>query len=141
VILDGVRRAADGIAASHGLPDDRKPIVTIIEAETGRANINNPVLAARVKKAISAVLGADKVDDGFAIMGSEDFTQFGLPDRSIPTLMFNVGVVDHVLLAKSKEGKAYVPGQHTSKFAPLPEPTLRASIKAMTAAAIALLQK
>jgi hippurate hydrolase len=55
--------------------------------------------------------------------------------------MFNVGVVDHVLLAKSKEGKAYVPGQHTSKFAPLPEPTLRASIKAMTAAAIALLQK
>lgn len=142
IILDGIQRAAEGLALSNGLPDDRKPIVKIIESESGPANINNAALAARVKKAMAAAIGADKVTDGFGIMGSEDFAQYSLPpEREIPTVLFILGVVDPDLLAKAKLGEAYVPGTHTSKFAPMAEPALKLSVKAMSAAAIGLLQK
>lgn len=141
VIVDGIRRAAEGIAVSNGLPDDRKPIVSIIDSETGPANVNHAALAARVKKFIAGSLGVDKVTDGFPIMGSEDFAQYSLPGRVIPTVLFNVGVVDPELLAKANAGKAYVAGTHTSKFAPMAESALKAGVKAMSAAAIGLLQK
>nr|WP_314858133.1 amidohydrolase [uncultured Undibacterium sp.] len=142
IIVDGIHRAAEGVAVSNGLAEDRKPIVKIIESETGPSNINNAALAARVKKAISGALGADKVTDGFGIMGSEDFAQYSLPpERPIPTVLFILGVIDQELLAKASTGKAYVPGTHTSKFAPMAEPALKVGVKAMTAAAIDLLQK
>jgi len=34
-----------------------------------------------------------------------------------------------------------LPGPHNSRFEPVPEPTLRTGVKAMTSVAIALLQK
>ncbi|MFZ6818385.1 M20 metallopeptidase family protein [Undibacterium sp. Ji22W] len=142
IIVDGIYRAAEGVAVSNGLPDDRKPIVKIIESETGPTNVNNGPMAARVKKAIAGALGADKVTDGFGIMGSEDFAQYSLPpEREIPTVLFILGVVDPELLAKANAGKAYVAGTHTSKFAPMAEPALKVGVKAMSAAAIGLLQK
>ncbi len=142
IIVDGIRRAAEGVAVSNGLAEDRKPIVNIIESETGPSNVNHAAMAARVKKAISGALGADKVTDGFGIMGSEDFAQYSLPpERPIPTVLFILGVIDPELLAKANVGKAYVAGTHTSKFAPMAEAALKVGVKTMTAAAIDLLQK
>ncbi|MBR7799249.1 M20 metallopeptidase family protein [Undibacterium fentianense] len=140
IIIDGIRRAADGLAVSNGLAEDRKPIVKIIETETGPANVNNRDLVARVKKSIAKVLGSAKVSDGFPIMGSEDFALYSLPQREIPTVLFNVGVTEAEHLAKANAGLAYVPGTHTSKFAPIAEPAIKASVQAMSAAAIDLLQ-
>jgi len=141
IIVAGIQQAAEGIAVSNGLPAERKPIVKIIETETGPANINDKQLAIKVKTAISAVLGASRVNDGFPIMGSEDFALYSLPGQQIPTVLFNVGVIPADLLAQAKAGKAYVAGNHTSKFAPEAEPAIQAGVQAMTAAAIDLLQK
>src|SRR5579864_6202953 len=49
IVLDGIRRTAQGVALSAGVPEDRAPIVTIVKDESTPVNYNNPALTARVK--------------------------------------------------------------------------------------------
>jgi hippurate hydrolase len=93
-----------------------------------------------VKAALVVELGASNVKDEDPVMASEDFGLFGLPGHQIPTAMFWLGAMDPVKLAAAQKAGTVLPGPHTSRFEPLPEPTLRTGVKAMTAAAIALLQ-
>jgi metal-dependent amidase/aminoacylase/carboxypeptidase family protein len=60
--------------------------------------------------------------------------------RKIPTLMFWLGAMDPVKLAAAQAAGKSLPGPHTSLFEPIPEPTLRTGVTAMTSVAIALLQ-
>jgi hippurate hydrolase len=73
-------------------------------------------------------------------MESEDFGNFGLPGRKIPTLEFGLGAMDGNKLAEARAAGKSLPGPHSSMFQPIPEPTLRTGVTAMTSAAIALLQ-
>ena len=140
IILDGIRRTADAVALAAGVPDDRKPIVTVHEREAASAVINNPALTARVKAALVQTLGAANVAEDDPVMNSEDFGVFGLQGYQIPTVMFSLGVMDPAKFAAAQaEGKA-MPGPHTSRFEPTPEASLRTGVKAMTAVATALLQ-
>jgi amidohydrolase len=140
VILDGIKRTAQGVALSAGVPDNLAPIVTLLENESSPMTYNDPALASRVKAALVNALGAQNVFDEQPIMASEDFGLFGLEGHKIPTVMFWLGAMDPAKLAQAQaEGKS-LPGPHTSKFQPLPEPTLRTGVAAMSSAAIALLQ-
>ena len=77
-----------------------------------------------------------------ATMGGEDFSEFSLPDHSIPAVDFHVGAVAPEKIAESKKpGAAPLPSLHSSKFAPVPEPTIRAGIIAMTSAVLDLMKK
>ena len=133
-------RIARGVAIAAGIPEDRMPIVTVVEKETLPSMHNNPALNARVKTALTGALGAANVFEDAAVMNSEDFGLFGLPGRKIPTVMFGLGIADPAQLAAAQAGGAAIPGAHTSRFAPVPEPSLRAGVKAMTSVATALLQ-
>jgi len=77
------------------------------------------------------------------IMGAEDFSRyrFGPDDQDrIPIFMFSVGATDAKTLARAcASGK--LPTTHQNTFAPLPEPTVLAGIKAMTSAVLELLKK
>ena len=138
--LDGIRRAAKGVAVSAGVPDDRAPVITVLDNEGAPITYNDPALTSRVKSSLVRTLGAPQVSDDPSVMGSEDFGLFGLDGHKIPTTMFWLGAMDPTKFAAAKsQGKA-LPGMHTSRFEPLPEPTLRAGIQAMTTTAIALLQ-
>jgi hippurate hydrolase len=141
IILDGIRHAAQGVALSAGVPDDRQPIVTILDNESLPATYNDPALTTRVKAALVNVLGAQNVFDEDPIMASEDFGLFGLEGHRIPTVMFWLGAMDPVKLAAAQAAGKSLPGPHTSLFAPIPEPTLQTGVTAMTSAAIALLQQ
>ncbi|MYM30979.1 amidohydrolase [Duganella sp. CY15W] len=140
IIVDGVKRIARGVAISAGIPEDRMPIVTVVEKETLPSMHNNPALNARVKTALTSALGASNVFEDDAVMNSEDFGLFGLAGRQIPTVMFGLGIADPAELAAARAGGKPVPGAHTSRFKPVPEPGLRAGVKAMTAVATSLLQ-
>jgi len=140
IVLDGIRRTAQGVALSAGVPEDRAPIVTILKDESAPVNYNNPALTMRVKSTLVKTMGAENVIDATPIMASEDFGVFGLEGHRIPTFMFWLGAIDPVKFAAAEaEGKS-TPGLHTSRFQPVPELTLRTGIVAMTSAAIALLQ-
>jgi len=140
IIVDGVRRTAQGVALAAGVPEDRGPIVTVLDAESVPATYNDPVLSARVKAALAGALGAANVFDEEPIMASEDFGLFGLDGHRIPTVMFWLGAMDPSKLAAAQAAGKRLPGPHTSLFQPLPEPTLRTGVKAMTSVATALLQ-
>ena len=140
IIIDGIRRSARGIAIAAGVPEDRMPIVTVRDEEYAPVLYNDPALTARVKTALVGALGAGKVVDDQPIMGSEDFGNFGLDNRKIPVAMFWLGAMDPARFAAAEAAGKFLPGMHTNHFEPLPEPTLKTGVAAMTAAAVALLQ-
>jgi amidohydrolase len=141
IILDGIRRTAMGVALSAGVPEDLSPIVTVLEAESTPVMYNDPALTARVKAALVKALGAGNVIDEEPGTASEDFGIFGLEGRKIPTVMFGLGAIDPAKFSAAQAAGKLLPGPHNSRFEPLPEPTLRTGVKAMTSVAIALLQK
>ncbi len=138
-VQEGINRTAKGVAIAAGVPEDRMPLVKLLEDESTPVLYNDPALAARVKAALVKTLGAKQVVDTPRIMGSEDFGVLGEADR-IPVTMFWLGAADPAKLASVTSAGKELPGPHTSRFEPLPEPTLKTGVTAMTSVAIALLQ-
>jgi hippurate hydrolase len=139
-LLAGIERVAKGIAVAAGIPSERAPIVKISETEVTTATYNDPVLTETVSRALINALGQQNVFKADPIMASEDFGYLGL-DRQIPTTMFWLGASDPLKLKQSRETGVLLPGLHSPQFAPVPEPTLRTGVKAMTAAVLELMKK
>ncbi|MEO6805239.1 MAG: amidohydrolase [Edaphobacter sp.] len=138
-IIEGVKRTARGIAIAAGVPEDRMPIVTVLEHESTPPLIDDSALTAKLQKVFVAKLGADNVIPQPPVMGSEDFGIFSMKE-TIPAVMFRLGAYDPAKVAESKRTGVPLPSPHSPLFAPLPEPTLRTGVTAMTDAAVALLQ-
>ena len=139
VILDGIRQMAAGLAVSAGLPAALAPVVTVLENESAPITYNDPAMTAKVRASLIATLGAANVFDDRQEMGSEDVDVFGLPDRSIPVVYYRLGAMYPDRFAAATAAGKELPGWHTSKFEPDPEPTLATGVKSLTAAAMALL--
>jgi amidohydrolase len=140
IVIDGIRRTAQGVALSAGVPDNLAPVVTVLDAESTPVMYNDLALAARVKGTLVNTLGASNVFDDGPAMASEDFGVFGLEGHKIPTVMFGLGAMDPTKFAAAQAAGKSLPGPHTSLFQPSPEPTLRTGVTAMSSVAIALLQ-
>ncbi|HEY4084533.1 MAG TPA: amidohydrolase [Bryobacteraceae bacterium] len=138
--ISGIRRAAQGVALAAGVPEDRAPVITVLENESTPVTYNDPALTTRIRTAIAGVLGAQNVIDDPLAMGSEDFGLFGLDGHQIPTVMFWLGAMDPAKFTEASAAGKELPGLHSNHFEPLPEPTLRTGVEAMTSAAIALLK-
>jgi hippurate hydrolase len=138
--ISGIRRAAQGVALAAGVPEDRAPIITLLENEATPVTYNDPALTSRIRTAITGVLGAQNVVDDPPVMASEDFGLLGLDGRQIPAVMFWLGAMDPAKFAEASAAGKELPGLHSNHFEPLPEPTLRTGVEAMASAAIALLQ-
>ncbi|MBY0421053.1 MAG: amidohydrolase [Parvularculaceae bacterium] len=139
-LLDGIKRVAEGQAASAGLPKNLWPTIKI-EQDYTPSTYNDPELTKRTARAISASIGAARVRERQPSMGGEDFSQFWRADKTIPTFIFWVGSVDPKAYQASLDGKAAAPSaNHSPFYAPQPEPALKTGVQAMTAAAIDLLQ-
>ncbi len=139
-IIEAVARIARAAALGAGVPEDRLPIVQVLENEHASALYNDPALTERLRPVFQRVLGAANVRAIPPAMGSEDFGEFGL-DQKIPVLMFWVGAVTAESLAEAKRTGVPVPSNHSPLFAPVPDPTIRTGIIAMTAAALDILKK
>jgi len=140
IMLDGIRQMALGIATSAGLPPDRAPIVTVLESESTPVLYNDPAMTAKVKASIVKTLGSANVFDTKPGTTSEDIGIFGLENHKIPVVYFMLGAMDPDKLANATATGKELPGLHTSKFEPVPEPTLATGVRSMTAVAISLLQ-
>jgi hippurate hydrolase len=138
--ISGIRRAAQGVALAAGVPEDRAPIITVLENESTPVTYNDPALTSRIRTALAGLLGEQNVIDDPVVMASEDFGLFGLDGRQIPTVMFLLGAMDPAKFAEASAQGKELPGPHSNHFEPLPEPTLRTGVEAMTSSAIALLK-
>jgi amidohydrolase len=140
-VLKAIERITKGIATAAGIPDDRAPIVEVLQDQFTPATYNNPELTRRLVEVWKQVLGPDKVDKTDPTMGGEDFSEYSLPDHSISACDFHIGAVDPAKIAEFKKEGKELPSLHSSKFAPVPEPTIRVGIIGMTSAVLELLKK
>jgi amidohydrolase len=142
-VLAAIERIAKGCATAAGLPPDKMPTVTVERDHFAPAMYNNPELTKRLVAAWKKTLGDQNVEMVDPTMGGEDFSEYSLlPEHSIPAVNFHVGAVEPAKLAESKKpGAAPLPTLHSSRFAPVPEPTIRTGIVAMTAAVLDLTKK
>jgi amidohydrolase len=139
-VIDGLTQMAAGITTSAGLPPDKAATVTVLKDETAPVEYNDPALSARVKDTLIKTLGADNVVGGERMMASEDFGVYGLEGHQIPVCYMRLGAMDPEKFAAAKAAGKQLPGPHTSKFEPDPQPTIATGVKSMTAVAISLLQ-
>ncbi|HJY28644.1 MAG TPA: amidohydrolase [Pyrinomonadaceae bacterium] len=137
-ILASIERIVKGVTTTAGIPDDRAPVVKVAEG-TG-STYNDPQLIERLVVTFKQALGEDNVVQMPPMMASEDFGYFSM-DHAIPTTIFWLGASDPAKVKASRETGVALPGLHSALFAPVPEPTLRTGVKAMTSAVLDLMKK
>jgi hippurate hydrolase len=139
-VLASIERIAKGISIAAGIPDDRAPIVKVSETQITSATYNDPQLTERLAAIFARALGQENVVKLQPVMMSEDFGYLSL-NQKIPAVQFTLGAVDPAKVKRSKETGTALPSLHSALFEPLPEPTLRTGIKAMTSAVLELMKK
>ena len=139
-VLAAITRVVNGVAATAGIPAELAPIIQI-SPDHVPATINNPGLTRRVTASLNRALGEQNVVPAEAVMGSEDFSLFALEDPQPPICMFRLGAPDPTVFQAAVDQGKLPPGLHSSGFAPLPEPTIRTGVKAMTTAVLDLMKK
>jgi hippurate hydrolase len=139
-LVASIRRICRGEAIAAGVPDDLMPVVTVV-GSSADAIYNDPALTRRVRAAVTASLGADHVTDFEPQMYSEDFSQYGRTVERVPICFFVLGASDPGKLAESRRTGVPLPSLHSSRFSPVPEPTIKTGIEAMSAAALDILAK
>lgn len=140
-LLDGIRRIAVNHGRVAGLPEDKLPEVTVREDEHTPSTYNDPDLVDRVAAAMRAAGVAGLIAEGPPVMGGEDFSEYGRTEDKIPSFIFWIGAVDPATYQEAQATGATLPSLHSPFFAPLPEPTIKTGVKAMTVAALELLGK
>ena len=137
-ILASIERIVKGVAMTAGIPEDKAPTVKVSEG-TG-STYNDPQLIERLVVSFKHALGEENVVQMPPMMASEDFGYFGM-DHTIPATIFWLGASDPAKVKASRESGVPLPGLHSALFAPVPEPTLRTGVKAMTSAVLDLMKK
>src|SRR5712691_2430782 len=140
-VLAAIEQIAKGCAIAAGIPAECAPIVSVAKDQFTPATYNNPELTKRLVAVWKKSLGNENVEIVDPTMGGEDFSEYSLPDHSIPAVDFHFGAVDPAKIAEFKQAGKELPTLHSSKFAPVPEPTIRLGIVAMTAAVLELMKK
>ena len=130
---DGIRRTAKASAAMAGAPE---PEVKILPG--GDAVINNAALVDRTEATLTAAFGS-KVKRMPPITPSEDFAEYAA--AGVPAMFFLVGVYDPKDVEASRlPGGKPLPINHSPYFSPVPEPTIKTAVKAMSLAVLTALQ-
>src|SRR5437867_13173183 len=140
-VLAAIERIAKGIAAAGGIPPERAPIVSVSKDQFCPATYNNPELTKRLVAVWKKSLGDQNVEIVDPTMGGEDFSEYSLPDHSVPAVDFHIGAVEPSKIVEYKQAGKELPSLHSSKFAPVPEPTIRVGIIGMTSAVLELMKR
>lgn len=138
-LLKGVARIARGEAIAAGLDEARMPTMSVKQDYTPSL-YNTPAFVERIAVALKKALGPDKISIEKPSMGGEDFGRYGREEPKIPSFLFWLGAVNPSTYdASLKPGGPALPALHSSGFAPDPDPTIAAGVKAMVAAALEVL--
>ncbi|RZI74318.1 MAG: amidohydrolase [Variovorax sp.] len=129
-LLAGVRRTANASAMMGGAPE---PLVELVPG--GAAIVNDEAVVGRTVAALKRNFGDPKVVQVPPISASEDFSEF--LNARVPGMMFFVGVLspDDVMASMNPGGKPLA-FNHSPFFAPVPEPSIKTSVEAMSVAVL-----
>ena len=134
-LLDGVRRTAKAAAMMAGAPE---PDVKLEEG--GLAVVNTESVVVTTEAVLKAALGTKNVQRVPPITASEDFSAF--VNEGVPSMFFFIGVYDPKQVADSmKPGGKPLPFNHSPFFAPVPEPSIKTGVQAMSLAVLNVLNR
>jgi hippurate hydrolase len=137
--LEAIKRIARGQAIAAGIPEDQMPEVKIADDFTP-ALWNPPDLTQRLAGVWKAWFGETNVLQQQPTMGGEDFAEYGRTKSKVPICMFRVGGVAPEKYAESLHTGRLLPSLHSPLWAPMPEPTIKTGVMAMSAAVLELMQ-
>jgi len=140
LLLDGIKRISRGEAIAAGMPEDRMPVVTIID-ETGDATFNTEPFSTRLSKLFTSKFGADRFETTKPTMASEDFSQYWLTDKSKQSVIFWVGGVPKAKWDAAGGDVTKLPSLHSPLWAPDAQAVISTATEAMTDAALDVLKK
>ncbi|MEY2429021.1 MAG: hypothetical protein QOJ40_1906 [Verrucomicrobiota bacterium] len=138
--IEAIKRIARGQALTAGVPEDRLPEVKVLDDFTA-ATYNNPELTEKLVGVFKSTFGDSNVIKKKPTMGGEDFGEYGRTQDKIPICMFYVGGVKPEALKESERTGKPLPSLHSALWAPLPEPTIKTGVEAMTVAVLELMHK
>lgn len=130
-VLAAIERIVKAEAAASGAP--RPPEITTLDSYP--LNVNDRDATKRVADAFRGYFGSDRVRETDPAPASEDFGSFG-SEWHVPSVFWFVGGTDPEIYAKAKEANRLneLPVNHSPKFAPVIDPTLRTGIEALVVA-------
>lgn len=108
LLLAAIRRTAEGVAISSGIPGDLMPRIDLVP-ESVPPLVNDPVLTDRVAGAFVRSFGSNRMRRIKPLTGSEDFGLFATADPPVPVCYFRLGCDD---------GKGSCGFLHSSRFSP-----------------------
>jgi len=139
-LVASIKRICENLGRAAGLPDHLLPEVTMPYDRTPVV-VNDGALTRRLAGTFRAWFPAEQVKAQEPATYGEDFSEFGRTTHRVPICIFWVGGSDPaVMAAHQKKGEPW-PSNHSPFWAPVPEPTMKASVKAMSAAVLDLMAK
>ncbi len=138
--VSSIKRIVRGQALSAGIPEDRLPIVKVADEFTPTC-FNTPELSRRLGGVFKSYFGEEAVVSRKPVMGGEDFSEYGRTADKIPICIFWLGAVDPERVKESERTGQPLPSLHSPFFRPLPEPTIKTGMSAMTMAVLELAGK
>jgi amidohydrolase len=135
--LEAIERIAKAAAQGARAPE---PVVKVDPGEYTPALFNEPGLTRKTVGLFRQVLGEDHVHERPPVMGGEDFSRYGR--EGIPVFMFWLGTLAPERIAEAtKDGGRPLPSLHSDVYFPIPEPSIRTGVKAMSLAVLNLVGK
>ena len=137
-VLDAIERIVNAESEASGAP--KPPEITPLDRyELVR---NDERATERVREALRARFGPERVSATGPASASEDFGSFGV-EWQVPSVFWFIGGVDPDTYAKAeREGKlSELPTNHNPKFAPVIHPTLETGVETLVSASCAWLSQ
>ncbi|MCJ7557369.1 MAG: amidohydrolase [Gammaproteobacteria bacterium] len=132
-LLAGIKRVAEGVAISLGVPGNLMPEVIFSSTETTPPTLNDEATARLIRTTLEAHFAPGTlVENPRTGMGAEDFAYFVDPELGVKGVYFDVG-------GTPAEEVGSAPSHHSPFFKIQPEPAVRAGVEAMVVSAMALM--
>ena len=104
----------------------------------GKSVVNDKALTERTAPVFKAAFGDKALELEYPNTASEDYSEYIL--AGVPSFFFGIGVYAPERVAAANAGGLALPGNHSPEFAPVPEPTIRTGVEAMSLAVMNVLQ-
>jgi hippurate hydrolase len=103
-------------------------------AEGGKAVVNDAGVTARTATVFKAAFGDHAIAQTAPNSASEDYSEYII--AGVPSLFFGLGGYDPKVIAEARAKGQPLPTNHSPQFAPVPEPSIRTGVEAMTLAVL-----
>lgn len=133
-LVNGVSRVAKASAMVANAPEPEVKVGVV-----GEAVVNDNALVERTEKVLKAAFG-EKAFRMPAMTASEDFSAYGL--EGVPSMFFFTGVYPAEQIEASRQpGGKPLAFNHSPFYAPVPEPSIKTGIEAMSLAVLNVMAK